>query len=188
MWINRLFNSKKAKRLTKLEYFEKFQLIELFSLLHQAEKFMKLQNNSDPEFNQFKDDLTEEIYEIEYNNVADFTRIWDWFKPNHEWNKATQNEGKNLGNQIFKIADYWKRNQDFLPGTKLMLNEENGVVLDVEINGIFGKIRWDTNKENDIEDWSGLLGSFFDGGGKILNQDFKFKHINDDGTLKNNCG
>ena len=64
------------------------------------------------------------------------------------------------------------------------MNEENGVVLDVEINGIYGKIRWDTNKENDIEDWSGLFGSFFDAGGKILNQDFKFKHINDDGTLK----
>ncbi|QQN61073.1 hypothetical protein I6H88_06305 [Elizabethkingia bruuniana] len=86
------------------------------------------------------------------------------------------------------MADYWKRNQDFLPGTKLNLNEENGVVLDVEINGIFGKIRWDTNKENDIEDWCGQFGSFLDAGGKILNQDFKFKHINDDGTLNNDCG
>lgn len=84
MWLNRLFNNKKVKGLTKFEYFEKFQLIELFGLLHQAEKFMKLQNNLDPEFNQFKDDLIEEIYEIECNNVVDFTRIWDWFKPDRK--------------------------------------------------------------------------------------------------------
>ncbi|MCL1674005.1 hypothetical protein [Elizabethkingia meningoseptica] len=188
MWLNRLFNNKNVKGLTKFEYFEKFQLIELFGLFHQAEKLMKLYKNSDPEFKQFKDDFIEEIYEIEHDNVADFTRVWNWFKPDHEWNKVTQNEGKALGNQIFKIVDYWKRNQDFLSGTKLTLNEENGVVLNEEENGNFGKIRWDTNKENDIEDWCGQFGSFLDAGGKILNQDFEFKYINDDGTLKNDCG
>ena len=78
----------------------------------------------------------------------------------HE-DRTEETEGEILGEKIFKIVDFWKRNQEFLPGTKLTLNNENGVVIDEEKNGLYGTIRWDTNKQNDFEEWSGLIGTFF---------------------------
>jgi hypothetical protein len=78
-----------------------------------------------------------------------------------------------------------ERNQDFLKGTKVSLQNEFGVVLDKTIdNEMYGLIRWDTNKEADIEDWRGLFGSFIQPGEQVINQDHVFKFINDDGTTK----
>ena len=48
----------------------------------------------------------------------------------------------------------------------------------------YGVIRWDTIKENDIEDWRGVFGSFIAAGGKEISQDYEFEFINDDGILK----
>ena len=187
MWLNKIFNKNKNKKQTKTEYLKKFQLIELFSLLHKSEQLLENKIETNLEFNNFKTQLIEEIYAAECDNVADFTRIWNWFKVNNEWQKWTKIEGNELREKIFEIVDFWKRNQEFLPGTKLTLNNENGVILNENINGIYGVIRWDTKKENDEENWCGLIGSFFDSGGKILNQNFEFKYINENGTLKNAC-
>ena len=142
-------------------------------------------NNIDSQFLKFKNDYIEELYEIEGDNVADFTRIWEWFTPTKEWDILVGQVGNNLGNNIFRITDKWKRNQDFLKGTKVSLENEFGVVLEKTIdNDMHGQIRWDTNKENDIEDWRGLFGSFLQAGGQIINQEHQFIFINDDGTTK----
>lgn len=75
--------------------------------------------------------------------------------------------------------------QDFLPGMKVSVDNEYGVVLDERTdNGDYGLIRWDTNKENDCEDWRGLFGTFLNIGGQIIDQSFEFKFINDDGAKK----
>ena len=47
-----------------------------------------------------------------------------------------------------------------------------------------GVIRWDNGKENDFEDWRGLFGSFIQQGRRILNYNYIFEFINDDGTSK----
>ena len=183
MWLNKFFRNKANTKISKTEYFQKFQLIELFSLLHQAEKI--IENKRELNLDKFRNEFIDEIYAIERENVADFTKIWNWFKPNNEWDKIAKSDDQILGKKIFEITDYWKRNQEFIAGTKVSLENENGVVIDKEEDGMFGIIRWDTNKEIDFEDWRGLIGVFFDSGGKILSQSFEFKYINDDGTLKN---
>ncbi len=93
-------------------------------------------------------------------------------------------------------------NNDFYPKMKVSLDGEYGIVLDEfrEWDGIYfvdgekhqrtpsksyGLIRWDSNKENDIEDWRGTYGTFINSGGKEISQDHQFEYINDDGTLKN---
>lgn len=90
---------------------------------------------------------------------------------------------------------------EFYPKMKVALDGEYGIVLDdfTEWDGIYfvdgkkkqgtpsknyGLIRWDTEKENDVEDWRGVFGSFIASGGKEISKDYQFRFINDDGTLK----
>lgn len=77
------------------------------------------------------------------------------------------------------------KNEDFINGAKVSLNNEFGVVLDKkDRHNMYGIIRWDTEKVKDFEEWNGLFGTFLEIGGKIIEQDYVFKFINDDGTMK----
>jgi hypothetical protein len=77
--------------------------------------------------------------------------------------------------------------KEFIPGTKVSMTNEFGVVLEKTAdNDLVGLIRWDTGKENDVEDWRGLFGSFIQSGGKVVDQNYKFKFIDDKGQLKKN--
>jgi len=174
-----------SDKLSKVDYWKKWELFELFDDLHKAEHLLtNIKSDDNSQLLKFKIDYIEELYELKGDNVADFTRIWDWFTPTKEWDTLVGQRGKQLGNNIFRIADRWKRNQGFLKGTKVLLRNEFGVVLDKTAdNDMYGQIRWDTNKNNDVEDWRGLFGSFLQAGGQIINQDHKFNFINDDGTL-----
>lgn len=50
---------------------------------------------------------------------------------------------------------------DFIPGMKISLRGECGLVLPKASDSeLIGLIRWDTEKDNDIEDWRGLYGTF----------------------------
>lgn len=71
---------------------------------------------------------------------------------------------------------------EFKQGTKVFLDGEYGVI--VQIDGPSTIIRWDTPKENDYEDWFSCWGSFIEMGGKIIDEEYAFTHIKDDGTLK----
>ncbi len=186
--LKRLFKKRNSDKLSKIDYWKKWELFELFDDLHKAKRLLIDIGNDKNEsvFFKFKEDYIEELYEIEGDNITDFTRIWEWFTPTKEWDIFGGQQGKELGNNIFRIADKWKRNQDFLAGTKVMLKNEFGVVLNKTAdNYMYGQIRWDTNKENDVEDWRGLFGSFLQIGGQIINQEHQFTFINDDGTTKN---
>lgn len=76
--------------------------------------------------------------------------------------------------------------KDFEIGMKVFLNGEFGVVIKsvFDIPNFYGLIRWDTEKENDVEIWNGLFGSFIQNGGKVIDQSHNFVYINDDGALK----
>lgn len=78
-------------------------------------------------------------------------------------------------------------NIEFITGMKVSLEGEVGVVLAPELDqpDFCGMIRWDTINENDFEDWRGQFGTFIQLGGKVLNENYDFKFINDDGSKKN---
>ena len=75
---------------------------------------------------------------------------------------------------------------EFSYGMKVTLSGEFGVVIKAEPDwpNQYGIIRWDTSKENDTEDWRGLFGTFSQLGGKLLDENYSFEFINDDGSLK----
>jgi len=188
--FKRLFGkkTKHSDELSKVDYWKKWELFALFEDLHKGEQLLLdiASNNMESLLIKFKDDFIEELYEIEGDNEADFTRIWEWFSPTKEWEIFLGENGKEIGSNVYRITDNWKRNQGFLFGTKVSIANEFGVVLDKSEDwNEYGLIRWDTEKENDIEDWRGLFGSFLQAGGQVINQDHKFKFINNDGTTKN---
>lgn len=175
-------------RLSKVDYWKKWELFELIEELHRGEDLLieMSSNNCDDRLIKFKDEFFEELYEVEFDNVADYTRIWEWFTPTKDWETLLGEKGKDIGDNVFRITDKWKRNQGFLLGTKVSMNNEFGLVLDKNEDwNEYGLIRWDTDKENDIEDWRGLFGSFLQSGGQIINQDYEFKFINNEGMRKN---
>ncbi|MFT3679926.1 MAG: hypothetical protein QM791_06615 [Ferruginibacter sp.] len=84
---------------------------------------------------------------------------------------------------------------DFFPGMKVSLNGEFGVVTNEfeqrdwthvadKPSKHYGIIRWDTDKESDMEDWIGLFGTFKDCGGIEVSSNHCFRFINDDGSFK----
>lgn len=75
---------------------------------------------------------------------------------------------------------------DFEIGMKVSLNGKYGVVVKSELDApnFIGMIRWDTESKSDLESWNGLFGSFIQNGGKILDNDFEFEFIYEDGSLK----
>jgi hypothetical protein len=183
-FFQKIFWTKK-KRLSKADYWKKWELSELFDDLHEAEQLLNSRQANGDRDEIFKTKFIEELGEIEGDNVADFTRVWEWFSPNNEWDNLVGSEGKELGKRIFQRTDRWKRNQEFVPGTKVLLKDEFGVVLDRTVdNSLIGLIRWDSEKENDVEDWRGLFGSFLQSGGQVVGQDYEFKFIDDNGQLK----
>jgi hypothetical protein len=74
--------------------------------------------------------------------------------------------------------------EDFQVGTKVFLENEYGVIVNLKSHEFSTMIRWDTPDEKDFEDWSGMWGPFVQIGGKIIDSNYQFKYINDDGTLK----
>lgn len=185
-FFKRLFIKKRNIKLTKIEYWKRFELIELFDALFEVEKLfteLVLQHTDDEELQKFANLFVKELYYIEGDNVPDFTEIWKLFKPDGKWNSFPVLKENQLAKEIYRISDRWKRNQEFVAGAKVSLGDEFGVVLNTE-NEIYGLIRWDTNVDDDTEDWRYIFGSFQDMGGEVINPDFKFEFINDDGSKK----
>jgi len=176
----------KIEGLSKIEYFEKYYIKELFELLHQAEELLQeiSVENSNIDFLNFSKLFIEEVYELEGDNIADFINIWNWFQADKEWNQFTGSDGKEIGLKILNIITNWKIDDDFISGSKVFLNNEYGLILNKHRNNNFGIIRWDSPKQADEEDWIGMFGTFKQMGGKIINQNYQFKYINDDGSLK----
>lgn len=178
-FLNKLFRKKKG--LSKLEFWKKFELYDLIKDLNTAKSIIDNDSEStNSELYSFVSDFDEELYNVSFDNVPDFTQIWKWFKPNGLWQKYYQNE--ELRAKIYARSDKWKRNHAFVSGTKVKLDNEIGVVI---VDNGKEVIRWDTNKRIDEEDWTGLFGTFLENGGLIINQDQPFKYIDNNGKFKN---
>lgn len=78
--------------------------------------------------------------------------------------------------------------EGFYVGMKVSFKGEIGLVIQGNGNADWDKepgiIRWDTNKEQDTEDWRGLFGSFQNVGGKEIDSKTRFSFITDEGELK----
>jgi hypothetical protein len=183
-FLNKLFGPK-GNGLSKIDYWKKWELFELLDDLHEAEKLLTSGQFDGDRVGDFKAKFIEELAEIEGANIVDLTRMWQWFSPNGEWDSKIGINGNELGKSIFRRTDRWKRNQEFIPGTKVSLKNEFGIVLDKsDDSDLVGLIRWDSEKEKDIEDWRGLFGVFLQAGGEIIDQDYSFRFIDDKGQLK----
>lgn len=182
--LRNLFGRNKKTRLSKSEFWAKFELLELINDLTEAQKL--IENFDSPlssVFIDFKDDLEGELFDVSHDNVPDFTQTWKWFESNGLWNQLLLDENEELRIRIHSRADRWKRNNEFVHGSKVKMNGEFGLVLLIDGKEL---IRWDTNQEVDTEDWSGLFGTFKDNGGTILDQDFNFQFIDETGKISTN--
>jgi len=185
--FNWLFGKKKTKPvLSKLDYWKAFELYELFDDLDGVIAVLE-HNDTRVDFIAFKESFTEELGELEGANDPDFSRIWEWFAPGSDWDRLMARRGFELGKAIFKRADRWKRNQEFLPNSIVSLGGEYGVVLNDAPDRLYGLVRWDTDKAQDTEDWRGLWGTFVTMGGKVL-EEYDFKFIMPDSSIKLNMG
>lgn len=106
--FKKVFRTQEHK-LSKVEYWKKWELFELFDDLHEALKLLSLIHCvKGSEFEKFKLDFEEELGDLEGDNVADFTKIWEWFSPGNKWDNLVGPEGEELGKRIFRRTDRWK--------------------------------------------------------------------------------
>ncbi|HKX86019.1 MAG TPA: hypothetical protein VJL37_05070 [Flavobacterium sp.] len=97
--------------MNKIEIWKKYELIDLFQDLEQAEKILsKLTGGSSNNFNSVEDFynvFVEELYELKGENVPDFEQICIWFAPTSTWDDFVGLEGLELANRICERARKW---------------------------------------------------------------------------------
>lgn len=176
------FNKNRNSGPSKFEFWEIFELKELIQDLTKAQEIINQNyDNKNQKLKKFIAEFDEELYNVSHDNVPNFTKFWKWFEPNGTWAQLIQNKNNDLMSRIYHRADRWKRNNEFVHGTKIKLNNEYGIILLLD-----GKeeIRWDTKKAIDREDWTGLFGTFIESGGIIIDQSYEFQFIDENGKLK----
>lgn len=108
--FNKWFKSNRPRRLTKLEYWDKWELNDLISDVELAYKLISecaLKEES-PHITYFKENLEMELFDLTHDNVPDFSRIWHWFRPQGEWSQLTDNLNEELREQIYYRSTRWK--------------------------------------------------------------------------------
>ncbi|WP_210487343.1 hypothetical protein [Rufibacter aurantiacus] len=106
---------KKQRRLTKTEYYKKWDLFGLLEDLHAAEELLATKisgcSGSVDSVVKFREALIDEIDWLEFNNKTDLTQIFEWFLPNGVWDDFAGPEGLELGNRISERSTRWKQGQ-----------------------------------------------------------------------------
>lgn len=104
--------SKKPERLSKVDYWTKWEFFDLLEDLHKAEKLLaNFRGGYSGKFlsaESFHKALIEAIDDIEEGNQIDLTRFYYWFAPTCEWDDFVGLEGEELGNRIFERVNKWK--------------------------------------------------------------------------------
>ncbi len=111
--LNRFFKKGKKPRLSKLEFWAKFELYDLIQDLKVS--FQILDQINDPTnliLKEFIEDFEEELFNVSHDNFPDFTQIWEWFEPAGKWNIMVKNDYEELRKRVYFRADRWKRNKD----------------------------------------------------------------------------
>ena len=106
--FNNIFGTKE-KRLSKVEYWKKWEFFELLDDLHIAFKLLSESDLNVKEKNDFKIILEDKIDEIEFGNQTDLNEIWTLFSPGGQWDIIMGQGNKELKDKIFGRADRWKK-------------------------------------------------------------------------------
>jgi hypothetical protein len=111
-FINKIFGER-PERLSKMDYWKKWEFFELLEDLHEAEKLLSnIKVGYSGEFlsaESFHEALLDAIDEIEEGNQTDLTRFYIWFAPTSQWDDFAGAEGMELGNKIFERVNKWKK-------------------------------------------------------------------------------
>ena len=111
-FINKIFGNK-PERLSKIDYWKKWEFFELLDDLHEAEEFLlNFKGSYSGEFlsaESFHEALVDAIDGIEEGNKTDLTKFYIWFAPKSQWDELTGANGMELGNRIFERVNKWKK-------------------------------------------------------------------------------
>ena len=102
--------------ISKLEYWDKWELRDLLEDLHLAEDMLENYTGGySGEFlsaEEFADALSDAVYDIEFGNKSDLSKFWIWFAPTCTWADFVGMEGTDLGNRIFSRVNKWQKAYD----------------------------------------------------------------------------
>ncbi len=108
-----MFFKKKKNKLTKREYWEKWEFFDLFKDLHEAEKLLSdYSGGYSGDFlsaEEFHAALIDKIDDIEFGNQTDLSKLWTWFAPTCAWDDFVGEKGQVLGDRIFARLDKWQK-------------------------------------------------------------------------------
>lgn len=107
------FLDKSEVKLSKEEYFKKWEISELLEDLHLASEMLSQREGGySGEYlsvEEFKLALDEAIDDIEGGNKIDLSFFYYCFAPTCEWDDFTNENGTELGNRIFERVSKWKK-------------------------------------------------------------------------------
>ena len=108
--LKNLFQNK-SNKLTKIEYWKKWDFFDLLKDLHKAEKLLSEYtggySGSFLSVEEFHEAFIEAIDDIEFGNQTDLTRFYFWFAPTCQWDDFVGLDGQDLGNKIFERVSNW---------------------------------------------------------------------------------
>ena len=111
--FQKLFHRNITKKLSKEEYWQKWELSKLLEDLHSAERILSKYkggySGQTLSAEEFHEELVEAIDDVEFGNRTYLSRFWNWFAPTCEWDDFMGEEGVELGNRIFERVDRWKK-------------------------------------------------------------------------------
>lgn len=107
------FLDKSEIKLSKEDYFKKWEISELLADLHLASEMLSQREGGYSgkylSVEEFKFALDEAIDDIEGGNKIDLSFFYYCFAPTCEWDDFTDENGIELGNRIFERVSNWKK-------------------------------------------------------------------------------
>ncbi len=108
----RLFKRNKKHKLSKREYWRKWEYFEIIDDLHQAKKLLSSMNSGKStnfrSLKEFHETLIDAIDDLEFGNNNDLTVFYRWFTPNSDWHEFTGQIGEELRISVFERVSNWK--------------------------------------------------------------------------------
>jgi hypothetical protein len=98
------------KKLSKIEYWKKWEFFELLNDLHSALELLIKRNLSTKEADEFRIALEENIDDIEFGNQTDLSYIWMLFSTGGQWDVIMGQNDREIRERIFERTDRWKKN------------------------------------------------------------------------------
>jgi hypothetical protein len=108
--ILKWFKPHKKKRETKLEYWSKWELYDLIEDIEKSYGLLaeRTHEGNNPHLAYFKESLEIDLFDLNHDNVPDFSNVWHWFRPDGEWRQLTKKSSEEIRESIYYRANRWK--------------------------------------------------------------------------------